>query len=251
MRIWWSLPLPGPFRVGGTVWRSKSRRRGYHGVHSALPGWQCPHNHSRLDLATECANQEARRRGLMQPELEQVQENQEPVSEWKPEWRNQSQPPRAPRGQRWSELSKRQKFGVGAAITLVASFALLVVAGIAVAASSSSGSASTSQSQMFTDKDGYKCLDPKFNNYDQSSYCPANPAALRKPAKSPAPVSPTQSPVQAAPASPDTAPVQPQAEASQPTTKHRAGQFCGQHGMTDSSGLTCTLKASGTWHWEH
>lgn len=26
MRIGWSVPLPGPFRIGGTVWRSKRRR---------------------------------------------------------------------------------------------------------------------------------------------------------------------------------------------------------------------------------
>src|SRR5690349_17186296 len=60
MRIWWSLPLPGPFRVGGTAWRSNSRP-GYHGVHSELPGWKCPHNHSRLDRAVACANREAGR----------------------------------------------------------------------------------------------------------------------------------------------------------------------------------------------
>ncbi len=36
-------------------------RRGpaYHGT---LPGWKCPHNHSRPDLATACARREARRR---------------------------------------------------------------------------------------------------------------------------------------------------------------------------------------------
>ena len=55
MRISWSLPLPGPFRVGGTVWRSG--RRGYHGT---LAGWKCPHNHSRMDLAVACANRHAR-----------------------------------------------------------------------------------------------------------------------------------------------------------------------------------------------
>jgi hypothetical protein len=61
MRIGWHIPLPGPFSVGGTLWRSKPRRRrGYHGT---LPGWKCPHNHSRRDLAEACAQREARRRG--------------------------------------------------------------------------------------------------------------------------------------------------------------------------------------------
>jgi hypothetical protein len=65
MRIGWHIPLPGPFSVGGTLWRSKSRRRGpvYHG---RLPGWKCPHNHSRPDLAEACAEREARRRGIAQ-----------------------------------------------------------------------------------------------------------------------------------------------------------------------------------------
>ena len=63
MRLGWSIPLPGPFRLSGTIWRSKPRRRRrrpvYHGV---LPGWKCPHNHSREDLAVACAQREARRR---------------------------------------------------------------------------------------------------------------------------------------------------------------------------------------------
>ena len=70
MRIGWHIPLPGPFSIGGTVWRSKSRRSrsrtrprtaaargGYHGT---LPGWTCPHNHSRPDLAEACAQRYAR-----------------------------------------------------------------------------------------------------------------------------------------------------------------------------------------------
>jgi len=70
VRIGWHIPLPGPFSIGGTVWRSKSRRRrprtrrhtaatrrGYHGT---LPGWTCPHNHSRPDLAEACAQRYAR-----------------------------------------------------------------------------------------------------------------------------------------------------------------------------------------------
>ena len=59
-RLGWSIPLPGPFRLSGTLWRSK-RRRGYHGT---LPGWKCPHAHSRMDLAVDCARREARRRGI-------------------------------------------------------------------------------------------------------------------------------------------------------------------------------------------
>lgn len=62
MRIGWRIGLPGPFYIGGTLYRSKRRRRG--GYHGRLPdGWRCPHNHSREDLAAECARREARRRG--------------------------------------------------------------------------------------------------------------------------------------------------------------------------------------------
>jgi hypothetical protein len=59
MRFGWSIPLPGPFRLSGTLWRSRPRRRVWHGT---LPGWQCPHDHPRKDAATECARREARRR---------------------------------------------------------------------------------------------------------------------------------------------------------------------------------------------
>jgi hypothetical protein len=60
MRLGWSIPLPGPFRLSGTIWRSQ-RRRGpvYHGT---LPGWACPHAHRRLDTAEACARREAMRR---------------------------------------------------------------------------------------------------------------------------------------------------------------------------------------------
>ena len=61
MRFGWHVYLPGPFGVGGTIWRSKRRQRGYHGT---LPGWKCPHNHQREDTAIACAQREARRRGL-------------------------------------------------------------------------------------------------------------------------------------------------------------------------------------------
>lgn len=59
MRIGWSIPLPGPFRLSGTLWRSGRRRRVYHGT---LPGWKCRHRHSRPDLARACAQREAQRR---------------------------------------------------------------------------------------------------------------------------------------------------------------------------------------------
>lgn len=61
MRLGWSIPLPGPFRLSGTVWRSKPRRRGpvYHGK---IGRWTCPHNHQREDTAVACARREALRR---------------------------------------------------------------------------------------------------------------------------------------------------------------------------------------------
>lgn len=59
MRLGWSVPLPGPFRLSGTLWRSRRRPRGFHGT---LPGWQCPHNHERQDTAIACAQREARRK---------------------------------------------------------------------------------------------------------------------------------------------------------------------------------------------
>jgi hypothetical protein len=65
MRISWSLPLPGPFRIGGTVWRSGRRHRRAprrEVFRGQLPGWQCPHEHKRADTALACAGREARRR---------------------------------------------------------------------------------------------------------------------------------------------------------------------------------------------
>jgi len=59
MRLGWRIPLPGPFSLGGTLGRSRRRRRGWHGT---LPGWRCPHNHSRPDLAKACADRELARR---------------------------------------------------------------------------------------------------------------------------------------------------------------------------------------------
>jgi hypothetical protein len=64
MRLGWSIGLPGPFRLSGTIWRSR-RRRTYRGT---LPGWRCRHRHARRDLAVACAQREARRRsGLPAP----------------------------------------------------------------------------------------------------------------------------------------------------------------------------------------
>jgi hypothetical protein len=65
MRFGWHIGLPGPFYLGGTIWRSKRRRRRSRRPvwHGTLPGgWRCPHNHTRPDTATACANAEARRR---------------------------------------------------------------------------------------------------------------------------------------------------------------------------------------------
>jgi hypothetical protein len=64
MRLGWSIPLPGPFRLSGTIWRSGRRRRRSRTPvwHGQLPGWQCPHNHTREDTAVACARREARRR---------------------------------------------------------------------------------------------------------------------------------------------------------------------------------------------
>ena len=71
MRLTWHKHLLGPFGIGGTVWQSRRRRprrevyrrrprrEVYHGT---LPGWKCPHNHSRMDLAVSCAQREERRR---------------------------------------------------------------------------------------------------------------------------------------------------------------------------------------------
>jgi hypothetical protein len=70
MRLGWHIHLFGPFSVGGTLWRSKRRRRGYHGT---LPGWKCPHGHSRPDLAEACAQREARRRQAARQQSPQAQ----------------------------------------------------------------------------------------------------------------------------------------------------------------------------------
>jgi hypothetical protein len=60
MRIGWRIPLPGPFYLGGTLWRSRRRRgRVYHGT---LPGWRCHHGHRSEGAAIDCAQRETRRR---------------------------------------------------------------------------------------------------------------------------------------------------------------------------------------------
>jgi hypothetical protein len=64
MRLGWSIPLPGPFRLGGTIWRSRPRRRRTSVYHGTLPGWKCPHDHRRPDTAQACARREATRRGI-------------------------------------------------------------------------------------------------------------------------------------------------------------------------------------------
>lgn len=63
MRLGWSVPLPGPLRLSGTIWRSRRRRNKRRQVyHATLPGWQCKHNHTREDTALACAAREQRRR---------------------------------------------------------------------------------------------------------------------------------------------------------------------------------------------
>jgi hypothetical protein len=64
VKLGYSIPLPGPFRLFGTVWRSKScrRRRRAPVYHGTLPGWS-PHNHTREDLALACARRGAAQGG--------------------------------------------------------------------------------------------------------------------------------------------------------------------------------------------
>ena len=61
MRLGWHVPLPGPFTLSGTIWRSRRRRaRSYHG---SLPGgWTCAHAHRTESAAEACARREQRRR---------------------------------------------------------------------------------------------------------------------------------------------------------------------------------------------
>lgn len=61
MRLGWDVHLFGPLYLSDTIWRSRRRPRGkvWHGT---LPGWNCPHNHTREDTAVECARREQQRR---------------------------------------------------------------------------------------------------------------------------------------------------------------------------------------------
>lgn len=57
MRLGWRIPLPGPFFLSGTIWRS--RRPYWYGY---MPdGSRCPHHHRRKDTAQACTAREARR----------------------------------------------------------------------------------------------------------------------------------------------------------------------------------------------
>lgn len=63
MRLYWHKHLFGPFGIGGTIWRSKRRRRRQPVWHAQLPdGWRCPHDHRREDTADACRDRELRRR---------------------------------------------------------------------------------------------------------------------------------------------------------------------------------------------
>jgi hypothetical protein len=65
MRLGWSIRLPGPFRLSGTIWRSGRRRRHRrrHRVYAGqLPGWKCRHKHRTQEAALECARRESRKR---------------------------------------------------------------------------------------------------------------------------------------------------------------------------------------------
>lgn len=63
MRLGWNIPLPGPFFLSGTIWRSRSRRQHVPRYHGTLTdGWKCPHFHLREDTANACAAAELRRR---------------------------------------------------------------------------------------------------------------------------------------------------------------------------------------------
>lgn len=52
MRIGWRIPLPGPFYTGGTVWRSKPRRR-----YKVLP---CGHAHRTQAAYEQCLRRSRR-----------------------------------------------------------------------------------------------------------------------------------------------------------------------------------------------
>lgn len=53
MRLGWHIPLPGPFYLAGTIWRSKSRRR--------YPVQDCGHAHRTRQAYVECRMRQQRR----------------------------------------------------------------------------------------------------------------------------------------------------------------------------------------------
>lgn len=62
MRIGWRVPLPGPFYLAGTVWRSHKRRAASQYWYGYRPdGSRCPHRHRRPETALECTRTLARR----------------------------------------------------------------------------------------------------------------------------------------------------------------------------------------------
>jgi hypothetical protein len=61
MRLGWRIGLPGPFSIGGTLWRSKRRRprkRYFYGY--LADGSHCPHHHTRVDTAQACTRKNKR-----------------------------------------------------------------------------------------------------------------------------------------------------------------------------------------------
>jgi hypothetical protein len=58
MRLGWHLGW-GPLTLSDTIWRSRRRRPAWA---ATLPGWQCPHRHTREDTALACRQRELRRR---------------------------------------------------------------------------------------------------------------------------------------------------------------------------------------------
>ena len=419
MRIGWSIPLPGPFRVGGTVWRSKRR-----GMHGTLPGWKCPHNHSRPDLAIACANRHAR-----SPEYQAQQAARQQRQAARQERTAQHQAARQERAQQ-REAAREQQAETANRAHLdqcIAAAAAEVAAVIPAVLDDGAARAIISDAVWTTDLDEHGGLDGAmraaaataagrivtavtehdgtlpaspaaldatfreiitrsltagFASKPQAgkprakrpwwrrklvlipagiialwiilgttlSPAPSHPAASAAPApaastapaahapathapaaydagrgckdlahwentydgpgtagtspvirgiaaraagtdfgadlaiwlgdlrgglagtdvalsdaakvhadcaahgvdvlsdatQAPAPAPATQAPAPAPAPAPAT-----QAPAPAPAATHRAGEFCGEHGMTDASGLTCTLTASGTWHWEH
>jgi hypothetical protein len=372
MRIGWSIPLPGPFRVSGTVWRSPSKRRpGYHGT---LPGWRCPHNHSRMDLAVACANRHAR-----SPEY-RAQQAARARQAAEREARQQARAAEREAARLRARLDRCIAAAAGRAIAAVAEHggtlpgkrrqrsALANAAGqvirhalmttelatedmaglenaaqavaeasggpVLAAVTEHGGTLPPAGERGLTEfavrgairqqlvagfprenlADGGGSPDPGQAPQDPDSRrrrrgagvivggvvfalvilliglaagspdsstptaapspvvtAPVSTAPAHTPPATvkPSPVKPspvpshtaksapkpahTQAPATQAPApayTPAQAPAPAYTPSAAPVT-HRAGEFCGEHGMTDAAGLTCTLYPSGTWHWKH